>query len=127
MASQKQIEQKLAQLAKLIHSVGKTLPEIGELVETTKWDQQSFLPARPRIGTTVRIGQASDDEVAIYVHCQTTLVDTYRSLFPELNYQGNRAILFNAAQKLPSQEIKICVEAALLYHYNKRKAKQNAA
>src|SRR6185436_187895 len=49
-----------------------------EVVETLKWGQPSYLPARPRVGTTVRIDalKGSADGYAMYVHCQTTLMDS---------------------------------------------------
>ena len=120
MATQAQIDNRLDELATIIINVGQALPPIEGLIDTYKWDQRAFLPKKPRIGTTVRVGQASDSQVAIYVHCQTTLIDSFRSRFPELTYEGNRAIVFDVNKKLPKAEISECVEAALLYHYNKR-------
>ena len=109
------------QLAEIIrHTAGK-LPEIGGLEETFKWGQRSFLPKKNRIGTTVRIDQHGDDQVAMYVHCQTTLVDSYRAMYPELTYEGKRAIVFNTKKKLPRDKISVLVEEALLYHFNKKK------
>ena len=110
----------LTELADLIREVGNDLDEIGELVETTKWGQQSFLPSRPRVGTTIRIDQPDEASVALYVHCQTSLVDTFRTLFPELDYLGERGIRFRANEPLPGEEIRVCVTAALLYHWNKK-------
>ncbi len=108
-------------LATQIRKTAVQLDEVTELVETQKWGQQSFLPKKPRVGTTIRIDQHDDSHVAMYVHCQTTLVDTYRSLFPELTYEGNRAVLFNVNEPLPKDTIDVLVEEALLYHVNKRK------
>ena len=121
----KRSEAKLQALTNLVRRTGGSLPPVvssGGLVETTKWGQVSFLPARARIGTTVRVDQHDEQHVALYVHCQTNLVDTFRAMFPELSYSGNRAVLFEISKPLPENEIKVCVEAALLYHLNKRKA-----
>ena len=109
-------------LAGLIREVGNGLPEIGELVETRKWDQQSFLPKKARVGTTVRIAAPSPTTVAMYVHCQTTLVDQWRGLFPELTFEGNRALVMDATAPLPLEALKVCVRSALLYHLAKRNA-----
>ena len=116
-------EQKLADV---VRSTGESL-DIGEIVETEKWGQLAFLPKKPRTGTTVRIGQISENEVAMYVHCRTTLVDTYRAMFPHLNYEGNRAVVFNTAKPLPVGDIRICVEAAFTYHLAKRQGTPKSA
>ena len=108
-------------LARIIRRVAATLPEIGELVETEKWGQQAFHPSRPRIGTTIRIDKVNEREVAMYVHCQTTLVDTFRSYFPDLTFQGDRGIIFDVSCPLPEHEIEVCAREALLYHLNKRR------
>ena len=113
--------QKLDTLTNLVRKTGERIPELGGLTETKKWGQTSFLPKKARVGTTVRIDQHDDQHIALYVHCQTSLVETYKTLFPELTYSGNRAVLFDVSKPLPKNEIKVCVEAALLYHLNKRK------
>ncbi len=121
----KRAEAKLQSLINLVRRTAGGIPQLNErggVVETTKWGQVSFLPARARIGTTVRVDQHDDQHVALYVHCQTNLVDLYKTLFPELKYSGNRAVLFDITRPLPKNEIKVCVEAALLYHLNKRQS-----
>ena len=116
-------EQKLRELSAIIRKTARELAplqEQGGIEETLKWGQQSFLPKRRGIGTTIRIDQANDQEVALYVHCQTTLVDTYRSLFSELKFEGNRVVLFPIDKPLPKETIRVCVTEALLYHHNKK-------
>jgi len=125
MTSHSEADLKLEELADQIKSVGNRLEPIEELVETRKWDQRAFLPNRPRIGTTIRIGHASETKIAMYVHCQTTLIDTYRSLFPHLTFQGSRAIVFDVHSPLPKKELDMCIEAALLYHYHKKKTRNS--
>jgi hypothetical protein len=60
-------------------------------------------------------------QVAVYFHCQTNLVETFRELYPELSFGGNRSILLNAGDKLPAAALRHCVALALTYHLNKRK------
>ncbi len=119
MSKTDKVQKRLDQLSVLIKDVAAKNAAIGELEETFKWGQLSYLPRKKRVGTTVRIDQHDDDHVAMYVHCQTTLVDTYRSLFPELTYDGNRAVLVPLTGRLPKGELKVCIEAALTYHLNK--------
>ena len=66
--------------------------------------------------------KAVPGQVALYFHCQTELVATFRELYPELNYGGNRSILLNADDKLPEAELRHCVGLALTYHLRKRKS-----
>jgi hypothetical protein len=57
----------------------------------------------------------------VYFHCQTNLVETFRELYPELRYSGNRAILLDAKEKLPEAALGHCVALALTYHLRKRR------
>src|SRR6266436_85693 len=72
---------------------------------------------------TERIDQVKSaaNQYAVYFHCQTDLVSTFRELYPELNYDGNRSILLDAADALPEAALRHCVALALTYHLNKRK------
>ncbi|CDO61409.1 hypothetical protein BN1012_Phect3197 [Candidatus Phaeomarinobacter ectocarpi] len=110
-------------LRKLVREVAKSNADVGELVETLKWGQPSFLPKGPRIGTTVRMDAVSKDpvRVALYFHCQTTLVETFRELYSDtLNFEGNRAIVLDVSRPLPEAELRHCIEMALTYHKAKR-------
>jgi hypothetical protein len=61
-------------------------------------------------------------QYAVFFHCQTNLVETFRELYPELRYGGNRCILLKAEDKLPEAELRHCVALALTYHLGKRKS-----
>ena len=53
----------------------------------------------------------------MYFNCQTTLVETFRTLFPnEFRFEGNRAIVFNASDAVPTDALAFCIAAALTYH-----------
>ncbi len=57
------------------------------------------------------------DRYAIYFNCNTSLVGTFRELYGDLfRFEGNRAIVFGAADPLPVNELKHCVALALTYH-----------
>jgi hypothetical protein len=44
-------------------------------------------------------------------------VATFRTLFPnEFVFEGNRAIVFNVADTVPTDALTICIGAALTYH-----------
>ncbi len=84
---------KLLALRRLIFDTAKMTKGVGALQETLKWGQPSYLTPETKSGSTVRIDQvkAAPHQIAIYFHCQTDLVATYRELYPELNYGGNRS------------------------------------
>ena len=90
-----------------------------ELVETLKWGQPAYLPARPRVGTTVRIDavKGSEDRYALYVNCKTTLLDSFRLLYPDaFAFEGQRALVFSTAEPPPEEALRHCVMLALTYH-----------
>ncbi len=64
-------------------------------------------------------------QYAVYFHCQTNLVDTFRELYPDLKYSGNRAILLDAKDKLPEAELRHCVGLALTYHLRSEGSERN--
>src|SRR5260370_41951260 len=76
---------------------------VGALEEALKWGQVSYLTSETGSGSTIRIDRVKSaaNQYAIYFHCQTDLVSTFRELYPELNYGGNRCILPDAADVLP--------------------------
>jgi hypothetical protein len=59
----------------------------------------------PRIGATVRINALTGlpDAYAVYFHCQTTLINSFRQLYPaQFAFEGNRAITFTTRDQLPT-------------------------
>jgi hypothetical protein len=119
----KPIGSKLQALRKLILDTARDTPGVGALDETLKWGQMSYLTSETGAGSTIRIDRvkSADDQVAVYFHCQTNLVETFREIYPELSYSGNRAILLDAGAPLPKAELGHCVALALTYHLKKRK------
>jgi hypothetical protein len=90
-----------------------------EIDETLKWGEPAYLPAKARVGTTVRINalKGSTDGCAMYVHCQTTLIDSYRHLYPDdFTFEGQRALLFRAGEPVAEAALKHCIAMALTYH-----------
>ena len=112
--------------SRLIFDTARTTDGVGALEETLKWGQPSYLTPETKSGSTVRIDQVKPDadRVAVYFHCQTNLVETFRELYPQLTYSGNRAILLDAGGKLPEAELRHCVGLALTYHLGKPKTRR---
>ncbi len=119
----KPLKSRLLALRRLIFDTARTTEGVGALEEALKWGQASYLTTQTKSGSTVRIDQVKSaaNQYAVYFHCQTDLVSTFRELYPELNYGGNRSILLDAADALPEAALRHCVALALTYHLNKRK------
>jgi len=117
------VKTKLLALRRLILDTAKATKGVGRIEEALKWGQPSYLTAETGSGSTIRIDRvkSADNQVAVFFHCQTDLVDTFRELYPKLSYSGNRAILLDADKKLPEAELRHCVALALTYHLRKRK------
>lgn len=109
-------------LRELIFSVAAQSPRVGELQETLKWSEPAYLTAQTKSGSTVRMDwkPKSPEKIAVYFNCNTTLVDSFRSLFPkDFEFEGNRAIVLRANQRLPKKELSFCIAASLTYHLKK--------
>ena len=90
--------------------------EIANVEETLKWGQPSYLT---QTGSTLRLGGVTGkaDYYALYFHCQTKLIPTFKELFPDLfTFSGNRAIIFHHDDEIPQTELRDCITAALSYH-----------
>ncbi len=113
------VKQNLMLIRKIIFEVAGEDENIGELQETLKWNQPSYITSTPKSGTTIRLDCINSSEYAIYVHCQTTLIAEFKEIYPDYKYEGNRAIIFNVANKPPLKIVKHFIYLALSYHYRK--------
>lgn len=120
----KPLKTKLLALRRLIFATARATKGVGALQETLKWGQPSYLTSESRSGSTIRIDRVKStaNQYAVYFHCQTDLVQTFRQMYPtELSYGGNRSILLNAEDEIPEPALRHCVALALTYHLRKRK------
>lgn len=95
----------------------------GATVETLKWKQPAYLPARANVGTTVRIDARRDDPDAysLYFHCQSRLADEFRQRYAgAFRFEGDRAFIFRLGEPVPWAELGHCVGLALTFHERKR-------
>ena len=119
------IRGKMLALRTLILETAAAIPAVGPLEETLKWGEPAYLTAVSKSGSTMRIDSKPSDpnRYAVYFPCQTNLIETFRTLFPnEFTFEGNRAIVFELDDRLPIDALRTCVAAALTYHSAKRKA-----
>ena len=119
----KQISNHLLGIRELIFSIAEKTIEIGELEETLKWESPSYLTRHPKSGTTIRLSGllSNENKYAISVHCQTTLVSEFKELYSELEYDGNRSLIFDVRKEQPTEVIEYFIYLALTYHYRKKR------
>jgi hypothetical protein len=110
---------KLLALRRLILDVASATEGVGEVHEALRWGQPSYLTVRPRSGSTIRIDRVKSrpGRYAMYFHCQTTLVETFRRHYPStFHYEGSRAIVFEESDRVPVGALRRCIALALTYH-----------
>lgn len=113
------IREKLLFLRQLVFETAAEVDEVSEVEETLKWGEPSYLS---KTGSTVRMGwkESKPTEYAVYFNCNTKLVDTFRELYRNtFHFNGNRAIVFDVADKIPVAELKHCLLLSLSYHSRK--------
>lgn len=118
------VKQRLLAVREIVFSEAARIKEVGELEEALKWNQPSFLTSRTKSGTTIRIDSYKNDpgKVAVFFHCQTSLIESFREIFPDtFTYEKNRALILELDGKLPEKELRYCIAMALTYHLNRKK------
>lgn len=116
-----QARRQLLALRELVFRTARETPGVGELEESLKWGEPAYATVN-RAGSTVRMDwkPKHPDRFALYFHCQTNLVETFRTLFPkDFRFEGNRALVFGIGDKLPADSLGWCIAASLTYHLNK--------
>lgn len=119
------LRMKLMALRELVFDTAARTEGVGRLAETLKWGQPSYLTEETGSGTTVRIDRLkSADGYAVYFHCQSGLIGQFRELYPEtFHYEGERAIVFAADDRVPARELRHCLALAFTHHSRKKKPK----
>lgn len=113
---------KLLALRRLVLKTAKTTEGVGKVEETLKWGEPAYLTSESKSGSTIRIAwkKSNPKEYAMYFHCQTNLVLTFRELFPDcFRFDGNRAIVFHENDEVPTEQLSFCIATALTYHLTK--------
>jgi len=105
----------LLEIRAVILDVARLSDDVGPLVETLKWSQPAYLTEQSRSGTTVRLAPFGASDIAILVHCQTTLIDDFRGLYPHLTFDKTRAVVFSLDHQIPVDPVRRFVSMALAY------------
>lgn len=115
----KHMRKKLMFLRQLVFDTTSETEGVGAVEETIKWGEPSYIA---KAGSTIRMGwkPSSPTQYAMYFHCKTKLVDTFKELYGDkFNYEGNRAIIFDENDEVPVEELKHCIYLSLTYHSRK--------
>jgi hypothetical protein len=117
------LRERLYALRQLILDTAEKTPGVGELTEALKWNEPAYLTAASNSGSTIRLNGKGESgtKYSLLFNCNTTLVDSFRTLFPKtFRYIGNREIEFDVADKIAKRELQICISMALTYHLKKK-------
>ena len=116
------VRARLLRLRELIFDTAAATPGVGPLEESLRWGEPAYLTSKTRSGTTVRIDAKEPESYALFVHCQTDLVATYRARDPDaFEYEGSRAIRLPTDIAPPEGPLRHCIALALTYHLDKRR------
>jgi hypothetical protein len=117
---------RLLALRELVFRVAALAPGVGAIDESLKWGEPTYTTLN-KAGSPFRMDwkEKTPDQVAMYFHCQTDLVEVFRTLFPkDFRFEGNRALILALPSKVPEDELTFCIAAALTYHLKKREGKR---
>jgi len=106
----------LLKIREHVFEVASQTPEIGEITESLRWGQPAYLTSVSKSGSTLRLGVLKQGGIAVFTHCQTTIMSDFREVAPELDFEGNRAVRFAITEVLPMEKLDILIHRALTYH-----------
>ncbi|MEL7054338.1 MAG: DUF1801 domain-containing protein [Cyanobacteria bacterium J06588_5] len=110
------VREKLLFLRQMILETASEIEDVDGEEETLRWGEPSYIA---KAGSTIRIDWKPDKaaQYAMFFSCQTKLVSTFRSLYPDdFAFEGNRAIIFQMEDNIEIEALKHCIALALRYH-----------
>jgi hypothetical protein len=107
----------LLALRSLIFETADDLPRVGQIEEALRWGQPAYLTSETKSGTTIRLGVPKSGGFALFVHCQTSLIGDYITMFPGQDHiDGTRAVHFDTADQIDPLCHGWLIRRALTYH-----------
>ena len=103
-----EMREKLMFLRQLIFDTAAATEGVGELEETLKWGEPSYLTPKSKSGSTIRIAwkESQKEEYSIFFKCTANLVPAFKEKFPKkLKFGGNRSIDVNLNDHVPEKLI----------------------
>jgi len=118
----REARKRLLELRELVFAVAERVAGVGQLEEALKWGEPAYL-TKSGSGSTIRMDwkDKHPDHYALYFNCQTSLVESFRTMFPnDFVFEGNRALVLHVGGVAPQDSLALCIEASLTYHVRKR-------
>jgi len=129
-AHDRHLRDPLMQCRALVLDTAASTDGVGQITETLKWGQPSYLTDATKSGSTIRLAPASamtkTDELrpALFVHCATDLIEQFKTFYPDIfGYQGKRALVIRGDIQSVSVELRHCIALALTYKLRRRNGK----
>lgn len=116
-----ELNDKLLYLKSLIYGQADLNPKVGEIEESLKWGQLSYV-SKNRSGTPIRLGieKKMPGYFGLYVNCSTTVINDVKHIYGDkFQYDGNRGLMLKVDEQLPELEIRHIIDIILCYHINK--------
>lgn len=116
------VRRRLGQLRTLLLRTAAQQDGVGEIEECLRWGEPSYLTTQSGSGSMLRLSwkPALQQQVGLYVHCQTRLVSEFKARYPEMRYEGKRALLIPVSGRLDKVSIADCMALALTYKLRQR-------
>lgn len=115
-----QIRATLLEVRALIFQIQQDDPNIGELNETLRWGEVSYLTEQSKSGSMIRLATTRSGEPAVFFHCGTLLIERFRGQYGHVfDFEANRALKLNVPVSETIVELKDCLTQALRYKLDK--------
>ena len=117
------VRSRLLELRDLVFETAARTEGVGPIDETLKWGEPAYATSVTQSGSTVRMDwkPRKPGRFALYFHCRTNLVETFRTLFPrDFEFEGNRALVFKLGEPIPRDAVAFCIAASLTYHLRRK-------
>ncbi|WP_424988580.1 hypothetical protein [Microbulbifer sp. S227A] len=107
----------LMALRRLILDTAAADNRVGAIEESLRWGQPAYLTPITKSGTTLRVAPHKSAPIALFVHCQTSLISDFSAEFPgQDRLDGTRAVLFDGASQIDPMRHGWLISRALTYH-----------
>jgi len=110
-----EVRSRFHEFRKLVLELADSTEGVNKLEESLKWGEPAF---KSNIGSPFRFGWSPKrpDQFGIYFICTTTLVETFRQLYPDFfTFDGNRGLIFSPDEEFPKEPLIHSLQLALRY------------
>ena len=84
-----------------------------EVQECLRWGQPTYIAPK---GSMLRIGITKSGDVALFAHCQTTIISDFAAQCgTDFQIEGNRAVVFKTTADIQPEKLRLMIAHALRY------------